>query len=119
MQRIQSVEVRIWDVIDRSIRIDRCSTIGRIHRDIGGDQRVIREVRVGVVHQNIDFDASGVLIAAGRVIDCQVTQSSGHADLDAATCTNVKRRARFDPAVRNGEKVQGSYSNRVRWQIPK
>jgi protein TonB len=55
----------------------------------------------------------------GRVIDCQVTQSSGHADLDAATCTNVKRRARFDPAVRNGEKVQGSYSNRVRWQIPK
>ena len=55
----------------------------------------------------------------GRVIDCTITQSSGHDDLDAATCTNVKRRARFDPAVRNGEKVQGSYSNRVRWQIPK
>jgi protein TonB len=55
----------------------------------------------------------------GKVIDCSVTQSSGHADLDAATCTNVKRRARFTPAVRNGEAVQGSYSNRVRWQIPK
>jgi protein TonB len=55
----------------------------------------------------------------GRVIDCTVTQSSGHDDLDAATCTNVKRRARFEPAVRNGEKVQGTYSNRVRWQIPK
>ena len=55
----------------------------------------------------------------GRVIDCVVTQSSGHDDLDAATCSNVKRRARFEPAVRNGEKVQGSYSNRVRWQIPK
>ena len=55
----------------------------------------------------------------GRVIDCQVTSSSGHPDLDAATCTNVKRRARFDPALQNGEKVQGSYSNRIRWQIPK
>ena len=55
----------------------------------------------------------------GRVIDCVVTQSSGHDDLDAATCSNVKRRARFEPAVRNGEKVQGSYANRVRWQIPK
>lgn len=55
----------------------------------------------------------------GRVIDCSVTQSSGHADLDAATCNNIKRRARFTPALRNGEPVQGSYSNRVRWQIPK
>jgi len=54
----------------------------------------------------------------GRVIDCQITQSSGHADLDAATCTNVKRRARFEPALRDGQPVQGSYSNRVRWQIP-
>ena len=55
----------------------------------------------------------------GRVIDCSVTQSSGHADLDAATCNNIKRRARFTPALRNGEPVEGSYSNRVRWQIPK
>jgi periplasmic protein TonB len=55
----------------------------------------------------------------GRVIDCSVTQSSGHADLDEATCKNIERRARFTPALRNGEPVQGSYSNRVRWQIPK
>jgi len=55
----------------------------------------------------------------GRVIDCVITQSSGHEDLDAATCTNIKRRARFEPAVRNGEKVQGSFASRVRWEIPK
>ena len=55
----------------------------------------------------------------GRVVDCTVTQSSGHADLDAATCTNIKRRARFEPAVRNGEKVQGSYANKIRWELPK
>jgi periplasmic protein TonB len=57
--------------------------------------------------------------ADGRVIDCTITSSSGHPDLDAATCTNVKRRARFTPAQQNGQPVQGSYSNRVRWQIPK
>ncbi len=55
----------------------------------------------------------------GRVIDCTITSSSGHPDLDAATCTNVKRRARFTPATQNGTPVQGTYSNRVRWQIPK
>jgi periplasmic protein TonB len=56
----------------------------------------------------------------GRVTDCQITSSSGHPDLDQATCTNVTRRARFDPALDgNGQPTTGSYSNRVRWQIPK
>ncbi len=56
----------------------------------------------------------------GRVTDCQVTSSSGHADLDQATCSNVTRRARFDPALdSNGNPTNGTYSNRVRWQIPK
>jgi protein TonB len=58
--------------------------------------------------------------ANGRVTDCQITSSSGHPDLDQATCTNVTRRARFDPALDgNGQPTTGSYSNRVRWQIPK
>jgi protein TonB len=56
----------------------------------------------------------------GRVIDCQITSSSGHADLDSATCTNVQRRARFTPAKDDdGNPTTGSYANRVRWQIPK
>ncbi len=56
----------------------------------------------------------------GRVTDCQISQSSGHPDLDQATCTNVTRRARFDPALDgNGNPTTGTYSNRVRWQIPK
>jgi protein TonB len=58
--------------------------------------------------------------ANGRVTDCQITSSSGHPDLDQATCTNVTRRARFDPALDgSGNPTTGSYSNRVRWQIPK
>jgi periplasmic protein TonB len=58
--------------------------------------------------------------ADGKVVDCQITSSSGHADLDAATCSNVKRRARFAPATDDdGNPTTGSYANRVRWQIPK
>lgn len=57
--------------------------------------------------------------ANGRVEGCQITRSTGFAALDEATCALVTRRARFDPA-RNGagEKVSGSYSSSVRWQIP-
>jgi periplasmic protein TonB len=58
--------------------------------------------------------------ANGRVTSCEISSSSGHADLDQATCTNVTRRARFDPALDgSGQPTTGTYSNRVRWQIPK
>jgi TonB family protein len=57
--------------------------------------------------------------AQGDVTSCKVTQSSGHADLDAATCKAVARRAKFEPAVDyDGQPVASMYSNRVRWQIP-
>ena len=57
--------------------------------------------------------------ADGRVLDCMVTQSSGHPALDSATCKNVTRRARFKPAMDGfGEKTAGSYSSSVRWQLP-
>ena len=54
----------------------------------------------------------------GRVSSCSITSSSGHPDLDDATCKNVTRRAKFDPAVSNGQKVEGSYTGRIRWVIP-
>ncbi len=57
--------------------------------------------------------------ADGRVTSCSVTSSSGFPGLDDATCKNVQRRARFTPAMQNGTPVEGSYSSRVRWQIPK
>jgi periplasmic protein TonB len=54
------------------------------------------------------------------VTDCQVTSSSGSPDLDEAACANVRRRARFNPATDGeGQPTSGSYSNRVRWVIPK
>ena len=56
----------------------------------------------------------------GRAIDCRILESSGHNALDEATCNNVMRRALFNPARdAAGNPKFGTYSNQVRWQIPK
>lgn len=55
--------------------------------------------------------------ANGRVQGCSVTASSGHSELDNATCRLVTQRARFRPATQGGQPVAGSYANRVQWQI--
>lgn len=76
--------------------------------------RALREEREGTTRFRVTVNAKG------RVADCQITGSSGHPDLDAAACKNIKRRARFRPALDSaGTPVTGSYSNAVRWQIPK
>ncbi|MFM6933079.1 MAG: energy transducer TonB [Novosphingobium sp.] len=55
----------------------------------------------------------------GRVSQCEVTQSSGSAILDATTCSLVVRRARFNPATdAAGNLAIGTYSTAVRWVIP-
>ena len=55
----------------------------------------------------------------GRVTSCDVTSSSGNASLDQAACRNLQRRARFEPALdREGNPTSGSFTKRVRWQIP-
>lgn len=60
------------------------------------------------------------IAADGRVSGCTVTGSSGHPELDAATCALVTRRAKFQPARGSeGEPVAGSYTNAIDWQLPK
>ena len=76
--------------------------------------RALREEREGTTGFRVSVGPDG------RVTDCSVTSSSGHADLDAAACENIRRRARFTPAMDGeGNPTTGSYSNRVRWVIPK
>lgn len=56
----------------------------------------------------------------GRVQACRITQSTGFAGLDQATCSNVSRRARFEAATDgSGARAAGSYSGSVRWVIPR
>lgn len=58
--------------------------------------------------------------AAGAVKDCTITQSSGSAALDAATCRMLMRRARFSPATDDaGKPVESKFSGKVDWVIPR
>lgn len=76
--------------------------------------RALREEREGTTGFRVTVGPDG------RVTDCQITSSSGHSDLDQATCDNVRRRARFAPATDGeGNPTSGTYQNRVRWVIPK
>jgi len=75
-------------------------------------QRALREEKTGTTGFRVTVGTDG------RVVDCTVTSSSGTPELDDATCKNVTRRARFKPAMQNGQPVQSSYSNRIRWVIP-
>ena len=55
----------------------------------------------------------------GRVSDCSVTGGTAPGALKNATCRLIKRRARFNAATNgDGNKVTGTYSSTVRWQIP-
>ena len=51
--------------------------------------RALREDREGTTTFRVSIDENG------RVASCQIVGSSGHSDLDEATCKNVSRRARF------------------------
>lgn len=88
--------------------------IGNVSRWMTNDDypaAAMREGREGTSAFRVTIDPSGM------VTDCEITQSTGHADLDAETCVVVKRRARFDTAPK--ESGPRFYENRIRWQIPR
>ena len=55
----------------------------------------------------------------GRVVACNVTQSSGNGSLDSATCNILRRRAKFTPARdQNGQPVTDTITTPpIRWQL--
>lgn len=73
--------------------------------------RALREEREGTTAFRLDVGIDG------KVTACTVTASSGHGDLDAATCKALMRRARFEPITDGGGPA--SWTSRVRWTIPK
>lgn len=57
--------------------------------------------------------------AKGKVTDCTVTKSSGHSELDQATCRLIQRRAKFNPGKDGyGNPMADTYRNTVNWRIP-
>ena len=57
--------------------------------------------------------------ADGRVVSCDITQSSGNSSLDQATCNILRRRAKFTPARdSNGNPTTDTVSTPpIRWQL--
>ena len=56
----------------------------------------------------------------GAVTGCRILGSTGHSELDQATCSLVTKRAKFEPARgSNGEPVAGKFVSSVRWQLPR
>jgi protein TonB len=54
----------------------------------------------------------------GRVRTCDVTRSSGSADLDSTTCRLIKRRFRYRPARdRSGKPIAESVTNTYDWRL--
>ena len=73
----------------------------------------LKDEREGTVKFTLDVDERG------RVAACEIVESSGSDDLDEATCYNIQRRARFEPAADgNGAAIRSTFTNSVRWQIP-
>ena len=57
--------------------------------------------------------------ADGRVVSCNISQSSGNSSLDQATCNILRRRAKFTPARdSNGNPTTDTVSTPpIRWQL--
>lgn len=57
---------------------------------------------------------------AGRADSCRISVSSGWPELDEATCSEIMKRARFKPAIDGqGKPTRGTYTNSVRWVLPR
>jgi protein TonB len=73
----------------------------------------IKREEQGIARFSVKIDARG------KATDCSIVRSSGSTALDEATCKNVLKRARFEPATdKYGAKVSGTYSNSVNWVLP-
>lgn len=90
----------------------RNATSGWVTQDDYRASWINREM-TGSVGFALEVDANG------RAASCRVTRSSGHGELDQATCALVSRRARFEPARdSSGAASAGSYAGTVTWTLP-
>ena len=73
----------------------------------------IRREETGTVRFKLQIDTRG------RVTDCTIMESSGSSSLDRATCSIIRRRARYEPARDgSGRAVQDFATGQIRWVLP-
>jgi TonB family protein len=70
-----------------------------------------KQGRGGVVSFQLEIDRKGM------VTGCDIIQSSGHRDLDMATCAAMALRGEFEPARdAKGKKALGAYVGSISWK---
>lgn len=75
--------------------------------------RALREERSGTTSFRLTVGPDG------RPVACDITDSSGSADLDSTACALLMRRSRFSPALdAEGNPTVGTWASRFRWTIP-
>lgn len=73
----------------------------------------IRRGAVGVVEVLLNVGVEG------KPLDCRIIRSSGHKDLDNATCEKLLKRGKFNPGLdRNGNAVVSPFYFAVNWLMP-
>ncbi len=87
---------------------NRAARIGR-HHVIHPDDGTGRSPREGVAKVRVR------VLASGRGAELKLVESSGHRDLDRAALRGL-RRARFEPATRNGKPVDSVIVQSVRFR---
>lgn len=73
------------------------------------------EAQIGRIEGRSSFQVD--VDAGGHPTDCRITNSSGSAALDKATCDIVLKRGQFKPAMSHGHPVPGRYSQSAVWQL--
>jgi TonB family protein len=107
---------QVWNVStspEASSNLKQRATIDGIGRLFSYPDVAVRRNQQGGVRFVLLIDEEG------RVADCTVVETSGIAALDAQSCSTVKEKARFTPAIGNdGQPAKDSYTRRVSWRIP-
>lgn len=94
---------------DRALGDDRLMPITKnlgLRMSMFYPERARRDGRTGRVSYRV------AITPLGRVSSCEVTQSSGHADLDQAACRGAQRHLRFPPASA-GDQSERSWTGSI------
>jgi len=90
-------------------RLSRAETKGRFSYP---------EVALQLRHQG-DVTYKVEINEEGRAENCRVIESSGHKELDDATCDLIQTRGVFRPALDNhGELVRSEFQGKMSWRLP-
>ena len=94
----------------------RRERVGNLAQYVGPDDyppEALRRGQQGTVRFSVTVGTNG------RVVACEITRSSGFAELDEGTCRLARRKLRFNPGRQNGRTVvMNAVPFGITWTLP-